>query len=275
MEAARTVNMPALLVAIALFAFCAATVVFQQMAISKTVAARENEEAAAESGATFPPTGETMLSSVVSSCQVELDHGSVDFKVADSGPGRVSWEVKERAGAEAQHLELQVHAAEGVLEIEDVWHGKRRAKRPDLRVTVWLPVTTDLAVVLGNGDLATALDGRLNAALGNGGVALTGAHSALEVSVGNGQVQGTARLNQGENSVHLGNGAVDLQLLPGSDAKLQVNTGLGEVQATGLPGKVQKHDWAGGSYNGQVGAGTARLIVEVGHGDVQLSNAGK
>jgi len=275
MEAVRTKSPSGLLFATVLVGICAVVFFTQQAALSRVD--HHPHSAALATGSSpaggFAVKGETPLDSNVKSSSIQIESGTVDCQVAADGQGKVSWEVVDTPGVNSKLMEVTVTTDGGVVTVEDDWHGHSWGRKPDVHVTAWLPAKSDLDVELGNGQVSSALDGKLNAEVGNGAVTLSGAPSNLNVEVGNGHLQGTAKLLTGDNSVEVGNGHIDLQLLAGSDAKLEATTGVGKVEASGITGQLTS-EFVSSSYSGQVGKGAAALQLEVGHGDVTVKGAG-
>ncbi len=91
---------------------------------------------------------------------------------------------------------------------------------------------------------------------------------ALDVQLGQGEVEGRVRIVQDRHRVRLGMGRMRLTLEPESDLRLELNTGLGEVAVSG---RLQ-HDGKGPSvgYSGVVGEGRGELKVSVGMGEVEV-----
>lgn len=269
MEAVRPNNPGALIAATAILAILAGTVLLQQTAVSKEKHQRASIPQGSSTSRNFSLKGEKAIDDAIKACSVEIDNGSIDCQVGTDGKSRVHWEVVPHDGANAELMDVHLTEADGTLRVSDEWHGASWARKPEVRVTVWLPEHTDLELALGSGDVSTALNGKLVAEVGNGELKLQGAPSQVEVEMGNGHVTGTAMLAQGQSSVQLGNGHIELQLLKGSDVKVDATTAVGKVETNGLSGQVS-NNWVGSSYSGQVGNGTAAFELEVGHGDLKI-----
>ena len=91
---------------------------------------------------------------------------------------------------------------------------------------------------------------------------------ALDVRMGQGEVEGRVRVVDDRHRVQLGMGKVRLTLEPESDLRLKVNASLGEVKVSG---RLQ-HEGKGPSvsYSGTVGEGRGELKVSAGMGDVEV-----
>jgi hypothetical protein len=166
---------------------------------------------------------------------------------------------------------VRVEEVNGALRVLDEWHGGLAGRKPEVRVTVALPESTPLKLSLGNGNVSSALSGPLEARVGNGNATITGAPTALEAHVGNGKVRGGARLAGGDSSVVVGNGSIELKLLPGSAAQIAATTATGRITARGIAGEMRKNNWVGSSFKGRLGTGGADLQLEVGNGNVEVS----
>jgi hypothetical protein len=277
MEAVRSNHTGALIASVVFVLVLAATVALQQIEIKRgkhAMAVSSHNDPSDDSLTAFQPTGESPVSAAVKSGNIQIGSGSIDCQLAADGKCRVSWQVVDRPGVDSELMEVKISEEGGVLHVEDKWHGAKWGRKPDVRVTAWLPKDTALSLALGNGDVSSALSGELSAAVGNGDLNLTGAPTSIDVSLGNGRLRGSAMLASGDSNVRLGNGDVELELLKGSDAKVEATTALGRVKASGIDGQLTSQHWTGGSYTGQVGSGAARLVLEVGNGDVKLRGAG-
>ena len=274
MKAVSSYNLGAVLAAAAFLAVLLGTAALQ-FAVAKGTERMPSGSSDAPSGVPAALTGESAVDPGLKTAVIEIDNGQIECKAATGGESRVSWEVIPRPGVAAEQMEVRATRDGDVLRVEDVWHGSPRGKKPEVRVTAWLPAQTDLELGLGNGKVITALSGKVKAGVGNGDLWLEGAPISLDISLGNGEVHASAKLSQGDNQVHLGHGTIELRLLEGSDTQVQVTTATGSVQTRGISGRATQHNWVGSSYSGKVGGGRASLVLEVGSGDVRLDGAGK
>jgi hypothetical protein len=266
MEAVRF-NVGATLAAAAVFSVIGATVLCQQIEIKKG-----KPHMPTNSNVKFPSAGSSSVSLSVNLARVEIDNGRIDCKLAEDGKSRVEWEVVSRPGTSSELMEVIVTEEDGELHVKDIWHGKKWGQKPEVRITAWLPGSTNLDLALGNGNATTALSGRLNAAVGNGDLRLAGAPTSLRVSLGNGHLRGSAKLATGYSAVQLGNGNIELQLLDGSDTRIKATTATGRVKTTGIAGEFASPQWVGSRYNGKIGSGAGALTLEVGNGNVRLES---
>ncbi|WP_457636897.1 hypothetical protein [Oceanithermus sp.] len=89
----------------------------------------------------------------------------------------------------------------------------------------------------------------------------------LDLHLGQGSINGRARLNGGSHRLATGMGSVKL-VLEQSDLRLLLKTGLGEMVVTGAVRHVSKNPAA--KYEAVVGEGRGLLRVSTGMGSVEV-----
>ncbi|WP_456415126.1 SHOCT-like domain-containing protein [Oceanithermus profundus] len=131
-----------------------------------------------------------------------------------------------------------------------------------------LPVGVGLELRLGQGEVRVegALPA-LKAQLGQGRLRFAAAE-ALDVQLGQGEVQGSVRITGGRHRVRLGMGRVKLALAEGSDVQLHASTSLGELRVRG--GLQHRGEGRAQHFEGALGSGQGRLEIAVGMGEVEV-----
>lgn len=232
---------------------------------------------AADGGAQSPAAaaGEKLLSfSAVSSLELELGSATVTVDSAASGSSaEARWSITRQAGSDAapaDSLSLEMDSTGGVLKIRDKYTGPKKARRPELKLTLSLPAGCSVECNIGNGTLTANTSGRQRLDLGNGTLILLADSADSEVNVGNGSLEATLAPQGGKTTLSVGNGSLKLKLGAGSDASYSVTTGIGQISLGGLPGTVTRN-MLGAGASGSIGSGKAQLSLNVGNGGVQLS----
>jgi len=135
-------------------------------------------------------------------------------------------------------------------------------------VELALPVGVGLDLNLGQGALKVA-DSLpvLRARIGQGGADFA-AVEEVDLQIGQGSINGRARLSGGSHRLGAGMGSVKLVLEEGSDLRLQLKTGMGEISVTGSLQYSSPKPAA--KFEGVVGEGRGLLKVSVGMGNVEV-----
>jgi hypothetical protein len=238
----------------------------------------EGETGSAAGQAVPGVTGRQELAASAKALTVEISNGTVDIRAAAAdGQASASWEIVKAGGAPAapaNTLQLQVdQQADGQLRIHDKYTGDKLASPPTVHLTITLPATVPVNASLGNGKLSIDSNAKLSAAVGNGTLLLAGSYPATDASVGNGDIKGEVQLGAGEHQLNVGNGAVELGLRPGSSFSFDADTGIGEVQLSGVPGKIERN-MLSQTARGVLGTGDGKLEISIGNGSVKLRSAG-
>ena len=98
--------------------------------------------------------------------------------------------------------------------------------------------------------------------------------TSLRVSSTAGNVDARARLSDGEHSVRTQAGNANVRLESGSDARLEVSVGAGDMNVKGFQITKTERRVVGGSLEGRVGNGSARLEVRVTAGNARVDADG-
>ncbi len=140
------------------------------------------------------------------------------------------------------------------------------AKRQNVELVLPAAVGLDLRLAQGVVSVADPLPA-LRAHVGQGKVEFAGTEE-LDVQLAQGSVSGRVRLAGGSHRLNLGMGSVKLVLEEGSDLRLQLKTGMGEIAVTGALQHASEK--AAAKFEGVVAEGTGLLKVSVGMGSVEV-----
>ena len=135
-------------------------------------------------------------------------------------------------------------------------------------VELTLPPGFSLDLHLGQGKLRVAdpLPG-LRAKIGQGSASFATVEE-VDVRLGQGPIEGRARLTSGVHQLGLGMGSLKLTLEKGSDLTLQIKTGMGKINVGGAIRYASEKPAS--RYEGVVAEGRGRLEVSVGMGKVEV-----
>jgi lia operon protein LiaG len=92
--------------------------------------------------------------------------------------------------------------------------------------------------------------------------------SRLNLDTGSGTVRATLRANPSNLSVETGSGDVTLHLTDPVDATVDLDTGSGDLTIEFPLQLIKKSE---GNIRGRIGAGTGRISIETGSGDISLT----
>lgn len=212
----------------------------------------------------------------VSELAIDIVNGGVECSAADVAAGvvQVDWRITEASGpgvkAKLEDLQIVLSQEGGKLLVKDNYTGTALARRPELKL--WLRVHKDVVVSLqaGNGSASLATPKLAGISLGNGSVELSG--ELVQdggIAIGNGSLAGKLTVAAGQHSVTLSNGRINLSLMPGSSCAVSASVSTGQVDAKGFPTQRNWHQ-TGGTVTGTVGAGQAKLSLDVGNGQIVL-----
>lgn len=210
------------------------------------------------------PSPERKTAAAGGSLRVQIDR--VDLRVGvDPALGEPKVEAPDSLRLSLQHREngweLKQQGSKLRIGLFDLF-SKRHAAR------LLLPAGVGLDVRLGQGALSVHDPlPALRASVGQGSVDFT-AVEELDVQLAQGSISGRARLAGGSHRLSLGMGSVKLVLEKGSDLRLQLKTGMGEILVTGAVQHASKKPSA--RYEGSVGEGRGMLKVSVGMGSVEV-----
>ncbi len=140
------------------------------------------------------------------------------------------------------------------------------SKRHEIEIV--LPAGTGLDLRLGQGAVKVIdpLPG-LRTQIGQGQLEFAGAEE-LDLQLAQGSISGRARLEGGSHRVSAGMGSVKLALQEGTDLRLQIRVGMGEVAVTGSLQYANKKPAI--SYEDVLGKGRGLLKISLGMGSVEV-----
>jgi len=135
-------------------------------------------------------------------------------------------------------------------------------------VGLTLPAGVGLELRLGQGALRVADPlPALRAKIGQGSADFATVEE-VDLQLGQGSISGRARLSGGSHQLGAGMGSVRLILEEGSDLRLQLKTGMGEISVTGSLQYTSPKPTA--KFEGVVGEGRGSLKVSVGMGNLEV-----
>jgi hypothetical protein len=220
---------------------------------------------------------DSQMANDVASVAAEIGNGSVEYAAGDLAPGevQVEWRIEQAHGpgvkAKPEDLRITLVREGGVLRVKDEYTGPKTARRPEL--SLWITLHKDIPVDcdLGNGRVKLEAPLINKVALGNGDVETMGALTPQGgIAIGNGALRGKLLVQQGEHDLSVGNGRIELALQNGSSCALSASVSMGRIETSGI--NEQRH-WGmtGGSVEGAVGTGAAKLELNVGNGQISVS----
>lgn len=209
------------------------------------------------------------------SLKLDINNGEVVIVplAAGSAPEAV-WTIAPAKGvkpAPVDSLKLVFSESGGALSLKDDYSGPQLAQRPQLKLTLSLPIDSAVDASLGNGALSIESNGKLQARVGNGSLTLKGESPDSMAEVGNGSIKADMLVLLGQHKLKVGNGGIKLKLDSASSVNYSASTNIGTISLGGLPGSVSK-EMMNQSASGSLGSGAAKLEIEVGNGGVSLSS---